>query len=78
MKEFVRRHETTAFVALTFGLGWAMWTLSGILRRADLRAPDWRWALAQVGVFALPPPWPSPSPGRTTRRGSRSAPAGRP
>jgi hypothetical protein len=52
MGDFVRRHETGVFVTLTFGLAWALWLLSGILGRADLRTPDWRWAVAQVGVFA--------------------------
>lgn len=52
MRNVVRRHETGAFVALTFGLAWTPWLFSGILGRSDLRAPDWRWALAQVGVFA--------------------------
>ena len=52
MRDLVRRHETGAFLALTFGLAWPLWVLSGVLGRADLRAPDWRWAVAQVGVFA--------------------------
>ncbi len=52
MRDLVRRHETGAFVALTFGLAWSLWLLSGVLGRADLRTPDWRWAVAQVGVFA--------------------------
>ena len=52
MGSLVRRHETGAFVALTFGLAWTLWLLAGILGRSDLRSPDWRWALAQVGVFA--------------------------
>jgi membrane protease YdiL (CAAX protease family) len=52
MRDIVRRHETAAFVTLTFGFAWPLWLLSGILGRADLRAPDWRWAVAQVGVLA--------------------------
>lgn len=52
MRAFVRRHESGSFVVVTFGLSWLLWYLSGILGRADLRSPDWRWAVAQVGVFA--------------------------
>ena len=52
MRELVRRHETVVFVALTFGLSWPLWVLSGVLGRVDLRTPDLRWVVAQVGVFA--------------------------
>ena len=52
MRDLIRRHETGAFVALTFGLSWPLWFLSGVLGRADFRAPDLSWVVAQVGVFA--------------------------
>ena len=52
MRDLVRRHETGVFVTLTFSLAWALWLLSGTLGRSDLRPPNWRWAVAQVGVFA--------------------------
>lgn len=52
MRDLVRRHETGVFLALTFSLAWVLWLLSGVLGRPDVRAPDLRWAVAQVGVFA--------------------------
>lgn len=52
MKSLVARHETVAFLLVTFGVSWPLWILSGILGRETVRAPDLRWLVAQIGVFA--------------------------
>jgi len=41
------------FFVLAFALAWALWQLSGVLRRPTARPIyDTRWLVAQVGVFA--------------------------
>ena len=52
MRNWIARHETAAFLGLTFGLSWPLWIASGALGRDDIRQPDLRWLLAQIGVFA--------------------------
>jgi membrane protease YdiL (CAAX protease family) len=52
MKQWVARHDTAAFVVLTYGLSWPLWLASGALGRTPVRTPDLRWLVAQIGVFA--------------------------
>jgi membrane protease YdiL (CAAX protease family) len=52
VKNVIARHETTAFLLLTFGISWPLWMLSGALERDLIRTPDLRWLVAQIGVFA--------------------------
>lgn len=52
MRSFFQRHETAAFLLLTFGISWPLWIASGTLRREPVRQPDSAWLLAQIGVFA--------------------------
>lgn len=48
----VARHETIAFLLLTFGISWPLWIASGVLGRAGTLQVDLRWWVAQIGVFA--------------------------
>lgn len=52
MRAWVERHETAAFVGLTFALSWPLWFASGTLGRTPVRAPDLAWLVAQIGVCA--------------------------
>ncbi len=68
------RHQTGAFLALTFGISWPLWLASGTLGRAVIRQPDLHWLLAQIGVFApafagmVVAACVEPGAGRVTRR----------
>jgi len=52
MRQLIARHDTTAFLILTYALSWPLWLASGALSRTPVRAPDLSWLVAQVGVFA--------------------------
>lgn len=52
MTGWVTRHDTAAFLIVTFGISWPLWLVSGALTRTPIRAPDLAWLVAQVGVFA--------------------------
>ncbi len=41
-----------AFIGLTVVLSWPLWAASGVLQRGGAGAYDYRWLVAQVGVFA--------------------------
>lgn len=52
MRRWIARHDTAAFLLLTFGLSWPLWILSGALQRTPVMAPSFPWFVAQLGVFA--------------------------
>lgn len=52
MKQWIARHDTAAFLVLTFGISWPVWLLSGALQRTPVMAPTLAWFVAQLGVFA--------------------------
>ena len=52
LARWVARHDTAVFLAVTFGVSWPLWLVSGALSRTPVRAPDLRWLVAQIGVFA--------------------------
>ncbi|MGE5360571.1 MAG: type II CAAX prenyl endopeptidase Rce1 family protein, partial [Bacteroidales bacterium] len=52
MKQLVARHDTAAFLILTYAVSWPLWLASGALWRTPIRAPDLSWLIAQIGVFA--------------------------
>ena len=52
MRRWVGRHDTAAFLALTFGVSWPLWLASGALQRTPVMAPTVAWFVAQLGVFA--------------------------
>ena len=52
MRQWAARHDTAAFIILTYIISWPLWLLSGALSRTPVRAPDIPWLVAQVGVFA--------------------------
>jgi membrane protease YdiL (CAAX protease family) len=52
VKRWVANHDTATYLALTFGIAWPLWLVSGALTRTPVRAPDLSWLVAQVGVFA--------------------------
>jgi hypothetical protein len=56
MRAWVERHDTVAFVFLTFGFSWPMWMASSVLNRTPVRAPDLSWWVAQIGVWRRPSP----------------------
>lgn len=39
------------FLTLAFSWSWSIWIVSGVLPRAGTGAYDFRWLVAQVGVF---------------------------
>ena len=52
MKQWIARHDTAAFLVLTFGISWPLWLVSGALQRMPVMAPSLSWFVAQLGVFA--------------------------
>lgn len=46
------RHDTAAFLILTFGVSWPLWLTSGALQQTPVMAPNVSWFVAQLGVFA--------------------------
>jgi membrane protease YdiL (CAAX protease family) len=52
MKRWIERHDTVAFLVVTFGISWPLWFASGALTRTPIRIPDISWLVAQIGVFA--------------------------
>lgn len=52
MRRWIARHDTAAFLLLTFGVSWPLWLVSGALRRTPVMAPSFPWFVAQLGVFA--------------------------
>ena len=52
IERWVARHDSAAFLLVTFGIAWPLWFASGALGRTPVRAPDLSWFVAQLGVFA--------------------------
>ena len=52
MRQWVARHESAAFLILTFGISWPLWLVSGALQKTPVMAPNPSWWVAQLGVFA--------------------------
>jgi membrane protease YdiL (CAAX protease family) len=52
IEKWVARHDSAAFLLVTFGIAWPLWFASGALGRTPVRAPDLSWFVAQLGVFA--------------------------
>lgn len=51
MKTLPYDRETPAFLLITWLISWPMWFVSGVLNRGDEGVLDFRWLVAQMGVF---------------------------